>query len=57
MINREQAREMIMQIRNECNKYGACTDHCPFFSSRTRFCIFDGQPFDWPVEDTEEGEQ
>lgn len=57
MINREQAREMIMQIRNECNIHGECTDHCPFFYSQTRWCIFDGEPYDWPEEDAEEGEQ
>lgn len=57
MINREQAREMIMEIRNECNRHGACTKHCPFFFSQTRWCTFDGQPYDWPIEDAEEGEQ
>ena len=57
MINREQAREMAMQIRNECNRHGECTNNCPFFYSPVRWCIFDGQPYDWPVDDEKEDEQ
>ena len=48
-LQREEAIKIISQITEECNSHGTCTNNCPFFFGRTRWCIFDGLPYNWEI--------
>lgn len=47
-MTREKAITLLRKIKTECERHKKC-DKCHFYHNGVKWCICDGQPFDWDI--------